>query len=129
MSMSAILDELEQRCSFYERQNAEQGKLLNQVIAERDELQAKWDYYQRFCEDHNAHGVADLVMQRDEYRSVLERYCDDKCNAEYNPCEARKALAKYPRVTNVRTAPYAMTQEELNKWSSEDAIEQARRMT
>jgi hypothetical protein len=29
-------------------------------------------------------------------RECLERYCDDKCNAEYNPCEARKALATQP---------------------------------
>jgi hypothetical protein len=30
--------------------------------------------------------------------AALERYCDDKCNAEYNPCAAREALKEIGEV-------------------------------
>ena len=35
-----------------------------------------------------------LEANNAKLRECLERYCGDKCNAEYNPCEAREALGE-----------------------------------
>ena len=32
------------------------------------ELQAQWDHFQRLCRDHGAHGIGDLIVQRDELK-------------------------------------------------------------
>ena len=44
---------------------------IEKLKAENAELQAKWDYYQQFCADHGAHGIADLAVQRDALRAQL----------------------------------------------------------
>ena len=36
--------------------------------------------------------VRELRLNRDRVIDYLERVCDGKCNAEYNPCEARELL-------------------------------------
>jgi len=36
--------------------------------------------------------IAQLQANLAKLRECLERYCGDKCNSEYNPCEARKTL-------------------------------------
>ena len=51
----------------------EQTLELKQVKQQRDELQAKWDYYQEFCKAHGATSITDLVVQRDELVNVLEQ--------------------------------------------------------
>ena len=33
-----------------------------------------------------------LQLDNAKLRECLERYCGENCNAEYNPCEARKTL-------------------------------------
>jgi len=53
-------------------------------------------HYQEHAENHKiARLEAELAAfkrQRDIAVAALERYCDDKCNAEYNPCAALEAL-------------------------------------
>ena len=82
------IKELNERCAYYERQNAEQGKLLNEVVKERDEWKIgaqegrkAQEKYMELC--------AQLVacqQEKDEYRAALDT-CDRDC--------IRAALAKY----------------------------------
>ena len=39
-----------------------------------------------------ANVIVHLQLDNEKLLECLERYCGDKCNAEYNPCEARKTL-------------------------------------
>ncbi len=41
-------------------------KERNTLEHQRDELQARWDYYQKFCRSHGAESITQLVVQRDE---------------------------------------------------------------
>ena len=46
---------------------------IDALTKQRDELQAKWDYYQEFCKSHEADGITQLVAQRDWLRAALQK--------------------------------------------------------
>lgn len=60
--------------------------IVDQVRAlqnRHQELQSKWDHFQRLCRDHGAHGIGDLIVQRDalkqqrdELLAALEKICE-----------------------------------------------------
>ena len=47
---------------------------LQHLRIENAEFQAKWDHFQRLCQHHGAHGIGDLIVQRDEYKQDAMRY-------------------------------------------------------
>jgi len=54
-----------------DRKWIEASQRIEELEQQRDELQAKWDHYQQLCQDHNAHGIGDLIVQRDELLAAL----------------------------------------------------------
>lgn len=45
---------------------------LEHLRIENAEFQAKWDHFQQLCQDHVAHGIGNLIVQRDELLSALK---------------------------------------------------------
>ena len=65
---------------------------LGATLKERDE----WKSWSRLNKnDPLREKLAASQAREQKMRECLERYCSDKCNAEYNPCEARKALSHH----------------------------------
>jgi predicted ester cyclase len=58
---------------------------------ELDELK-EWRTSDQSAIEHKDHEIVMLKKDRDELKAALEFECGDKCDAEYNPCNAREVL-------------------------------------
>ena len=105
------IGELNELATYLERQNQEQGKLLNAAIAERDNLLALTrtqenlpvprlrEQLKEECIQHKRWQMAcaEAIMERDDYRVALEICKTEMQGDKWDALYIDTVLAKYPR--------------------------------